>query len=37
LPIARWIAEKHGGRLVIEPSHYDSTTFCLSLPVVGAA
>lgn len=33
LPIARWIAELHGGSIVVENSEADSTTFCLSLPL----
>jgi len=33
LPIARWIAEAHGGTLVLERSGAGGTTFCLSLPV----
>jgi signal transduction histidine kinase len=33
LPIARWIAEMHGGSLFVETSDAHSTTFCLSLPV----
>ena len=32
LPIARWIAEAHGGTLVLERSGPDGTTFCVSLP-----
>ncbi len=32
LPIARWIAELHGGSLYVEMSDTHSTTFCLSLP-----
>ena len=33
LPIARWIAEMHGGSLCVEASDAGSTTFCVSLPV----
>ena len=34
LPIARWIAEAHGGTLVLERSGPGGTTFCVSLPVL---
>jgi signal transduction histidine kinase len=33
LPIARWIAEQHGGTLTIEPVHPHGCSFVLSLPV----
>ncbi len=33
LPIARWIAEMHGGSLCVEASDGTSTTFCVSLPI----
>ena len=33
LPIARWIAEAHGGTLVLERSGPGGSTFCVSLPV----
>jgi signal transduction histidine kinase len=33
LPIARWIAEAHGGRLVVESSNPDGTSFAVTLPV----
>ena len=32
LPIARWIAEAHGGSLVLESSSPAGSTFCLTLP-----
>ena len=32
LPIARWIAEAHGGTLVLETSAPGGSTFCVSLP-----
>jgi signal transduction histidine kinase len=32
LPIARWIAEAHGGTLVLERSGPGATTFCATLP-----
>jgi signal transduction histidine kinase len=32
LPIARWIAEAHGGTLVLEKSGAIGSTFCVSLP-----
>ena len=32
LPIARWIAEAHGGTLVLEHSGPGGSTFCVSLP-----
>lgn len=32
LPIARWIAEVHGGRLVLERSDETGTTFMITLP-----
>jgi two-component system, OmpR family, sensor kinase len=34
LPIAKWIAEAHGGTLVLERSGPGGTTFCVSLPTV---
>jgi heavy metal sensor kinase len=34
LPIARWIAEAHGGTLVLEKSEGAGSTFCVSLPAV---
>jgi two-component system OmpR family sensor kinase len=33
LPIARWIAEAHGGTLVLERSGPGGSTFCVSLPI----
>jgi signal transduction histidine kinase len=36
LPIARWIAEAHGGSLVLERSGPGGSVFCVSLPVLGA-
>jgi signal transduction histidine kinase len=33
LPIARWIAEAHGGSLVLEHSEPGSTTFVVTLPL----
>jgi signal transduction histidine kinase len=33
LPIARWIAEEHGGTLVLEHSEPGSTTFTVTLPL----
>jgi heavy metal sensor kinase len=36
LPIARWIAEAHGGTLVLEKSGAVGSTFCVSLPGVVA-
>jgi signal transduction histidine kinase len=36
LPIARWIAEAHGGSLVLERSGPGGSVFCVSLPVIGA-
>jgi len=33
LPIARWIAEAHGGSLILERSEPGSTTFAVTLPV----
>ncbi len=36
LPIARWIAEAHGGSLVLEDSGPGGSTFCVSLPLVRA-
>ena len=33
LPIALWIAERHGGSLFVETSDANSTTFCLALPL----
>ena len=35
LPIARWIAEAHGGTLVLERSEPGSTTFAVILPLDG--
>jgi signal transduction histidine kinase len=35
LPIARWIAEVHGGTLVLESSGPGGTTFCVTLPESG--
>jgi signal transduction histidine kinase len=32
LPIARWIAETHGGALVLERSTSEGSTFLVSLP-----
>jgi two-component system, OmpR family, sensor kinase len=32
LPIARWIAEVHGGTLTLESSGPDGSTFCVTLP-----
>ena len=32
LPIAKWIAEAHGGTLVLETSAPGGSTFCVSLP-----
>jgi signal transduction histidine kinase len=32
LPIAKWIAESHGGTLVLETSAPGGSTFCVSLP-----
>jgi two-component system OmpR family sensor kinase len=32
LPIARWIAEAHGGALVLERSDASGSTFCIRLP-----
>src|SRR5205807_4188248 len=32
LPIARWIAEAHGGLLALEQSGPAGSTFCISLP-----
>jgi two-component system OmpR family sensor kinase len=32
LPIARWIAEAHGGTLTLERSEPGKTTFCVTLP-----
>ena len=37
LPIARWIAEAHGGTLVLESSGPAGTTFCITLPEAGTA
>jgi two-component system OmpR family sensor kinase len=34
LPIARWIAEAHGGTLVLERSGAGGSTFCVELPTV---
>ncbi len=33
LPIARWIAEAHGGRLELEASGADGSTFVITLPL----
>jgi signal transduction histidine kinase len=33
LPIARWIAEAHGGQLVLEATGPDGSTFTVTLPV----
>jgi len=33
LPIARWIAEAHGGTLTLDPSARDATTFVATLPL----
>jgi len=35
LPIARWIAEAHGGTLVLESSGPGGTVFCVTLPESG--
>ena len=35
LTICRWIAEAHGGTLVVESSGPTGTTFCLALPMIG--
>jgi heavy metal sensor kinase len=35
LPIARWIAEAHGGTLVLERSSAGGSTFCVTLPIPG--
>jgi signal transduction histidine kinase len=35
LPIARWIAEAHGGRLDLESSDSHGSTFCVHLPLKG--
>jgi len=32
LPIARWIAEAHGGSLVLERSDASGSTFLIALP-----
>ncbi len=32
LPIARWIAEAHGGRLILESSDPGGTCFTVTLP-----
>jgi signal transduction histidine kinase len=37
LPIARWIAEAHGGTLELEESGHAGSTFCVSLPLDVAA
>ena len=37
LPIARWIAEAHGGTLVLERSGLGGSTFCVSLPRTSSA
>jgi signal transduction histidine kinase len=36
LPIARWIAEAHGGSLELEASSPDGSTFCVVLPTLTA-
>ena len=36
LPIARWIAEMHGGKLVLERSDASGTTFAVTLPRLDA-
>jgi signal transduction histidine kinase len=33
LPIARWIAEAHGGTLTLETSGPGGSTFCITLPI----
>ena len=33
LPIARWIAQAHGGSLVLERGGPDGTSFVLRLPI----
>jgi signal transduction histidine kinase len=33
LPIARWIAEAHGGTLTLERSDDSGSTFCIRLPI----
>ena len=33
LPIARWIAEAHGGTLILESSGPNGSTFCVTLPI----
>jgi two-component system OmpR family sensor kinase len=35
LPIARWIAEAHGGSLVLESSSASGSTFRIDLPITG--
>jgi two-component system, OmpR family, sensor kinase len=37
LPIARWIAEAHGGTLTLERSSPDGSTFCIRLPGASAS
>jgi signal transduction histidine kinase len=37
LPIARWIAEAHGGTLVLESGGPGGTTFCITLPEPGTS
>lgn len=37
LPIARWIAELHGGRLFLDASDETGTTFVISLPLPGGS
>jgi signal transduction histidine kinase len=37
LPIARWIAEAHGGSLKLEESHPTGSTFLIGLPIAGQA
>jgi len=37
LPIARWIAEAHGGRLELEESGSTGSTFLIGLPVASAS
>jgi signal transduction histidine kinase len=37
LPIARWIAEAHGGSLRLEESNPAGSTFLIGLPIAGQA